>query len=114
MENFNPSTDMGLVSLSPIGIVHLFCEYFFEFDTFLGPPVQHIWLSPGSSLELIEIHTRKQIVEHAIGQALESIRKSEKSNTEQDEISEAVRDENQNNTKFGISVNAGASMSLAN
>jgi len=39
--------------LSPIGLVHLFRQYFFEFDTFLGPPVGHIWLSPGSTLERI-------------------------------------------------------------
>jgi hypothetical protein len=43
MENFDPKTDIGKVSLSPIGIVHLFRQYFFEFDTFLGPPLNHQW-----------------------------------------------------------------------
>ena len=46
------------VALSPISVVHLFRQYFFELDTFLGTPVSHVWLSPGSSVELIEIHTR--------------------------------------------------------
>ncbi|CAG9226243.1 conserved hypothetical protein [Paraburkholderia sabiae] len=111
MESFNPRADIGRVSLSPIGLVHLFRQYFFEFETFLGSPVQHIWLSPGSSLELVEIHTRKQLQERLIESSLEMVVKSEKSSTEQDELSDAVRDENQNNTKFGVSINAGGSVS---
>ena len=38
--------------LSPIGIIHLYREYFFEFNSFLGPPVGHVWLSPGGTVEL--------------------------------------------------------------
>jgi hypothetical protein len=110
MENFDPKTEIGRVSLSPIGIVHLFRQYFFEFDNFLGQPVEHIWLSPGSSLELIEIHTRKQIIESTIESSTESILKSEDSTTTQDDISDAVKNENQNNSKFGISVNAGGTV----
>ena len=110
LESFNASQDIGLVSLSPVGIVHIFRQYFFEFDTFLGSPVQHIWLSPGATLELIEIHTRKQIVERTVESSIETIAKSEKSSTQQDELSEAVRDENQSNDKFGFSVNAGGSV----
>ena len=44
LEVFDPRGDLG-VSLSPIGIVHLFASGFFEFDTFLGTPVEHVWLS---------------------------------------------------------------------
>ncbi len=54
------------VALSPIAVVHLFRQYFFELDTFLGTPVSHVWLSPGSSVELIEVHTRKTIVEKTL------------------------------------------------
>jgi len=110
MENFDPKTEIGRVSLSPIGIVHLFRQYFFEFDTFLGPPVEHIWLSPGASLELIEIHTRKQIIESIIESSTEMISKSESSSTTQDDLSDAIKDENQNNSKFGMSASAGGSI----
>ena len=110
MENFDPKTEIGKVSLSPIGIVHLFRQYFFEFDNFLGQPVEHIWLSPGSSLELIEIHTRKQIIESTIESSNETIVKSENSTTTQDDLSDAVKQENQSNSKFGISVNAGGTV----
>lgn len=36
---FDPKKDIKNVSLSPLGIVHLFREYFFELDTFLGTPM---------------------------------------------------------------------------
>ena len=110
MENFDPKTEIGRVSLSPIGIVHLFRQYFFEFDTFLGQPVEHIWLSPGASLELIEIHTRKQFIESTIESSNETIVKSENSTTTQDDISDAIKNENQNNSKFGMSASAGGSI----
>src|SRR5262245_30775526 len=72
LDYFDPFHDIERVGLSPIGIVHLFRQYFFEFDTFLGPPVSHVWMSPGSTVELLEINTRKTIVERSIEHALES------------------------------------------
>jgi hypothetical protein len=65
--------DLKRVGLSPIGIAHIFRQYFFEFDNFLGPPVSHVWLSPGATVDLIEINTKKTIVEKTLEQALERI-----------------------------------------
>jgi hypothetical protein len=94
------------VALSPIAVVHLFRQYFFELDTFLGTPVSHVWLSPGSTVELIEVHTRKTIVEKTLEQSLETITQAETTTTTQDEISEAVKQDNQQDIKFGASVQA--------
>jgi hypothetical protein len=105
-DTIDPKKDLDRVGLSPIGIVHLFRQYFFEFDSFLGSPVGHIWLTPGSTVELIEISTRKTIVEKTLEMQTESIIKTEKSVTDQDEISEAVKEDNKNDTKFGANVNA--------
>ncbi|HTN72548.1 MAG TPA: hypothetical protein VMO00_15820 [Methylomirabilota bacterium] len=96
-------SDLASAALSPIGVVHLFREYFFEFASFLGSPVQHVWLSPGGSVELIEVSTRKSIVERTIEQSFESIQKSEKDTTTQDELSDAVKQENSSDTKLGVS-----------
>src|SRR5439155_11560259 len=63
------------------------------------------------SLELLEIHTRKQIVERSIESSLETIAKSEDATTNEDELSTAVKDENQSNSKFGVSVSAGGTVS---
>ena len=57
----DPSHDLSRVGLSPVGIAHLFREYFFELDTFLGTPVGHVWLAPGATVELIEIQTRRRL-----------------------------------------------------
>jgi hypothetical protein len=92
------------VVLSPISVVHLFRQYFFELDSFLGTPEKHVWLSPGSSVELIEVHTRRTIVEKTLETALETVTAAEKTTTEQDEISDAVKEENSSDTKFGMSV----------
>ena len=106
--NLNPrdKAHLDAVALSPISVVHLFRQYFFELDTFLGPPVSHVWLSPGSSVELIEIHTRKSTTERSLENTLDLLTKSEKSITEQEEISEAVKENNQQDIKFGASVKA--------
>lgn len=102
LEHLDPHNDIGRLTLSPLGIVHLFRQYFFEFDTFLGPPVGHVWLSPGSTVELVEVTTRRTYVEKTLEQQLESIVKSEQATTDQDELADAIKEENRSDTKFGM------------
>jgi hypothetical protein len=106
LSNMNPQdvSHIQSVVLSPIAIVHLFRQYFFELDTFLGTPEKHVWLSPGSSVELVEVHTRRTIIEKTLETALEVTTSAEKTTTQQDEISDAVKEDNQQDTKFGASV----------
>lgn len=94
------------VALSPISVVHLFRQYFFELDTFLGTPVSHVWLSPGSTVELIEIHTRRTLVEKTLEESTETVTRTESETTGEDEISEAVKEDNKQDIKFGASVSA--------
>jgi hypothetical protein len=105
-ESIDPKKDLDRVGLSPIGIVHLFRQYFFELDTFLGTPVGHVWLSPGATVELIEISTRKTITQKTIEIATESAVRNEQSLTQEDELSDAVKEDNQTDVKFGANVNA--------
>ena len=108
INNLNPRDQEHIrsVALSPISVVHLFRQYFFELDTFLGTPVSHVWLSPGATVELIEIHTRKTIVEKSLETFAETITKTETQTTEQDEISDAIKEDNKQDIKFGASVTA--------
>ncbi|MBI3170083.1 MAG: hypothetical protein HYZ22_16480 [Chloroflexi bacterium] len=92
--------------LSPIGMIHIFRQYFFEFDTFLGPSVGHVWISPGGTVELIEISTRKVLTDRTFETSLETTSRAEKEIKIQDELSDAVKDENQNNIKFGFGASA--------
>jgi hypothetical protein len=92
--------------LSPIGILHLFREYFFELGTFLGPPVGHVWLSPGGTVQLIEVNTRRTLVEQTISTETETTQKTDLSQTDQDELSDAVKVENASDTKLGATAQA--------
>jgi len=95
--------------LSPVGVANLFRQYFFEFDTFLGPPAGHLWISPGGTVEVVETSTRRTLVEKVAEQAEETSRKIEESLTEQDDVADAVKEDNANETKLGVSVTGGAS-----
>ncbi|QIS11184.1 hypothetical protein [Nocardia arthritidis] len=101
-----PPSTAGI--LSPVGVVDLFREYFFEFDTFLGPPAGHLWLSPGGTVEVVETSTRRTLVEQSAEQSVQTTRKSEESLTDQTDIADAVKEENANDTKLGASAKAGA------
>jgi len=88
--------------LSPVGILHLFREYFFELPTFLGNPVGHVWVSPGGTVELVETSTRKISTERTTEYATEISTESEKMSSEQDEVADAARQENINDQKLGV------------
>jgi hypothetical protein len=92
--------------LSPIGVLHLFREYFFQMGTFLGPPVGHVWISPGGTLELVESNTRRVLTEQTVEQSTERTTKTEVDTTDKDELSDAVKNENANDTKLGASATA--------
>lgn len=111
---FDPKKDIKNVSLSPLGIVHLFREYFFELDTFLGTPTGHVWLSPGSTVELIEVSTRRTYVEKSIEQSLEITKTTDTSTTTQDDISEAVKEDNKSDLKLGASLTVNQSWGTGN
>lgn len=100
---FDPTDKLNGVTVSPIGIVHLYRQYFFEFDSFLGPSVEHLWLPPGATVELIESSTRKTTVERTTSIEQETTTRSEQSERTQEEISQAVRQENRDDTKLGFS-----------
>lgn len=106
LSNMDPQDQEHIQSvvLSPIGVVHLFRQYFFELDTFLGTPEKHVWLSPGSSVELIEVHTRRTLVEKTLETALEVLTSAKKTTTDQDELSEAVKQDNSQDLGLASSV----------
>lgn len=72
-------------------------------------PIGHVWLSPGSSVELLEVSTRKTLVERTLETSLETVLKTEKSLTEEDELSQAVKEDNKSDTKFGMNATANQS-----
>jgi hypothetical protein len=112
MKLFTDDSPSAKAFLSPIGILHLFKEYFFQIGTFLGEPVGHVWLAPGSSLELVEVQTRRQVIEKIVEESTETTFKNEVDTTTKDEIADAVKSENSNDTKLGATVSGGGGMGV--
>jgi len=110
LASFDP--EVQAVVLSPIGLVNLFREYFFEFDTFLGPPVAHLWVSPGGSVEVYEIHTRKTLEEKQVEIATEVTTKSETEAVDEDEISTKISAENARDITLGVSASGSVDFSV--
>lgn len=100
---FDPTDALNGVTVSPVGIVHLYRQYFFEFDSFLGPSVQHVWLPPGATAELIETSTRRTTIERTTTSEFESTTQIEREERVEDELSSAVRQENREDSKLGFS-----------
>lgn len=101
LANIDPKSKSG--ALSPVGFIHLYRQYFFDLGTFLGEPVEHVWLAPGTTIELIEVSTRKTIIERTQESSEETTIRSEESTAVKDEISDAVKSENASSTKLGVS-----------
>lgn len=101
LASIDPNDRSG--SLSPVGLVQLFRQYFFNLGTFLGEPVEHVWLAPGTTIELVETSTRRTLVERTLEELTETTTRSERAATDKDEISDAVKEENENSTKLGVS-----------
>jgi hypothetical protein len=113
--SFDPHSDIKEnVCVSPIGIVHLYRQYFFELDTFLGTPVSHVWLSPGSTVELIETSSRKHIEERVTETFSEITKKEESSATDKDEISDAIKNEDRKDMKLGFTATTNQSWGSGN
>lgn len=101
LASIDPKNKNG--ALSPVGFVHRFRQYFFDLGTFLGEPVEHIWLAPGTTIELIEVSTRKTIIERTEESSEETALRSEQSLSIKDELSDAIKSENASSTKLGVS-----------
>lgn len=93
--------------LSPVGLVDLYRHYFFDFGTFLGPSVEHIWVAPGSETELIEISSRTDYRFRESETSLQMLQAEEKTVTEKSEFSEEIQKENENDINAGISAQGG-------
>ncbi len=107
IENLDPTVreQLAAVGLSPISVVHLYRQYFFEFASFLGTPVGHVWLSPGSQVELIEVSTRRRYTEQVLETETSLLTRRETETSESDELSDAVRDDNRSDIGFGATGN---------
>ena len=90
--------------VSPIGVIHLFRQYFFELDSFLGSAVGHVWVAPHTTVELVEINKRRTVTEQMIDQSTFTHLEQYDESFSLEDLHEAVTQANQHDLSFGASV----------
>jgi hypothetical protein len=102
--HLDPSGLLSRTVVSPIGIIHLYRQYFFELDSFLGSPVGHVWVAPHTRVELVEINTRRTLVESLIDESAFARVEQFQESLSLESLHEAVARTNQQDLSFGASV----------
>src|SRR5262249_24743284 len=110
LSQFNPEIQDAV--LSPIGVLQIYRQYFFEFDPFMGPSVGHVWISPGGTSELYEIHTRKTLEQKTVEISTQMTTRSEQELALEDELATKVGKENSTNVSLGISLSGGVNFGV--
>lgn len=100
----DPENLFSRAVVSPVGVIHLYRQYFFELDSFLGSPVGHVWVAPHTSVELVEINKRRVLTESMLDEfAFARVEQFNESFTLEN-LHEAVSRTNQQDLSFGASV----------
>ena len=100
----DPEDLLSRTVVSPIGIIHLYRQYFFELDSFLGSPVGHVWVAPHTRVELVEINTRRTLTESTIDESAFARIEQFQESYSLENLHEAVARANQQDLSFGASV----------
>lgn len=100
----DPKDILSGTVVSPIGIIHLFRQYFFELDSFLGSPVGHVWVAPHTTVELVEVNKRRVLTESMIDESAFSRVDQFEESFSLESLHEAVTRTNQQDLSFGASV----------
>ena len=107
---FDPATQAGV--LSPLGLVQLYRQYFYELDSFLGPPVSHVWVSPGGSLELYEVHSRKLTQTSQITQTTNTLQATESASQQESDLADETATNTAQDTNVGVKADAGVNIGV--
>lgn len=100
----DPENILSKTIVSPIGVIHLFRQYFFELDSFIGSPVGHVWVAPHTTVELVEINSRRVMTESIIDESAFSRVDQYGESFTLENLHEAVSKANQQDLSFGASV----------
>lgn len=100
----DPENILSKTIVSPIGLIHLFRQYFFELDSFIGSPVGHVWVAPHTTVELVEINSRRVMTESIIDESAFSRLEQYGESFTLENLHEAVSKANQQDLRFGASV----------
>ena len=93
--------------LSPIGILDIYLHYFFDFGSFLGPSIEHLWVAPGATTELIETYSQTDYRFQESETSFETIEEQESTLTDTNEFTEEMTNEKARDISAATSVQGG-------
>ena len=102
----------GEFTLSPIGLLNLYRHYYFDLGTFLGPPIEHIWVGPASETELIEVWSQTSYRFRESETTFQLTQTEEETKTESQELSDEMQKKMEQNFKVGTTVEGGYSVKV--
>ncbi|MCB9883679.1 MAG: hypothetical protein H6832_17335 [Planctomycetes bacterium] len=54
MDADKAADSISIPHVSPIGVLDIYRQYYFDLGTFLAPSIDHVWIGPGSELSLVD------------------------------------------------------------
>lgn len=106
-----PARETGLTA-SPVGLLNLYRYYFYDFGSFLGPPVEHVWISPSSTLELIEAISSTSYRFRESESSFEIVQAEEESVKEAEELSSEMEKSTEQDISAGFSAEGGVNFAV--
>lgn len=102
----------SVLSLSPVGLLHVYQQYYFDLGTQLSPPVEHVWIAPYGSLEMLETYSRSEVRFRERQDFFEADETTDTEQTETNDISEEFQTETQRDLRTSFSAEGGASFAV--
>jgi hypothetical protein len=98
--------------VSPIGIMDLYKNYYFDFGSILGKPIQHLYIFPKSKTEFVEKYSRTSYSFSESEFSIESTEREEKFSSESEEYSTEIQKQFETDINTGVSVEGGLNVGV--
>lgn len=101
-------------TLLPVGLLHTFREFFYDGGTFLGPPVAHVWVAPGSTVELIETTSQRKTVTQSTQTSVDEDTSKQLESDQQEDLVDVVKYDNDQRLTAGASASTNGGIGVWN
>ena len=101
-------------ALSPIGLLDVYKQHFYDCGTFLGPPIDHVWAASNSKVEHTEIVSLTEHMSKETETFSETETTEEKSQSTKSDFLDELMQERENNVSFGTTLDVSGGIGLIN
>jgi hypothetical protein len=98
--------------VSPVGLIDIYRHYFYDLGTFLGPPIEHLWIAPKSKVELYEFSSKTDYRFIESETSIQIVESKEETMSEKSELSEEMQKDSEQDIKVGMSAEGGVNFAV--